>query len=127
MHQRFAHLHDCSTKQRGNGAAQVGQEGRGGRCVSASIDTQIADGLTNYPLIRCSRCLSPWYIFPTTALTHHAMVIALLPDGHELLVGRFSFDDDGTLVEYETREIEYAHPNISNVRRVLARRNRANQ
>ena len=47
--------------------------------------------------------------------------------GHELLVGRFSFDDDGTLVEYETREIEYAHPNISNVRRVLARRDRANQ
>ena len=46
---------------------------------------------------------------------------------HELLVGRFSFEDDGTLVEYETREIEYAHPNISNVRRVLARRNRANQ
>ncbi len=55
------------------------------------------------------------------------LAAALDSSRHELLVGCFSFDDDGALVEYETREIEYAHPNISNVRRVLARRDRANQ
>ena len=33
----------------------------------------------------------------------------------------------GALEDYETREIEYSHPKISNVRRVLARRDRANQ
>lgn len=55
------------------------------------------------------------------------LAAALDSSRHKLLVGRFSFGDDGALEDYETREMEYAHPKISNVRRVLARRDRANQ